>query len=227
MHEALQTRWGQAEKRARVGEWLYSRVLQVNASIPSTPRADENGRNCPGDTGAAAAARECAPSADTVPPTLPSTPTSFPRSWFANIAQGGFNVLWQMGLTGKPAAPTIAAEWQSGLVDVHFLNNCGAGEAPALLYRRRTTSPDDPMEVTGVEIAPGKSVRLVSHEREAWEARVPGSGGGGGGRGNGGAGDGGSTHSRQDGVIVIGRWEIDRANGVVQHAVLCGSADRD
>ena len=138
----------------------------------------------------------------------------FSRSWFADIAQGGFNVLWQMGIMGKPTAPTVAAEWQSGLVDVHFLNNCNAGEAPAVLYRRRTTSPNDPMEATGVEIAPGRSVRLVSHEREGWEARSAAAvelGADGSAEGGGGG----------DAERVIGKWEIDRANGVVQHAVLC------
>ena len=234
MHEALQTRWGQAEKRARVGEWLHSRVLQLNASAVDAIARKAKGKSndkhgtCSGggDGGAADSCggagggssssggsggveREPTRSASSAS-SMPPTRSTFPRSWFAGIAEGGFNVLWQMGIMGKPAAPTVAAEWQSGLVDVHFLNNCGGGEAPAILYRRRTTSPNDSMEATGVEIAPGKSVRLVSHEREGWEARAPAGEPGGAG------GDSGASAER-----VIGKWEIDRGNGVVQHAVLC------
>jgi hypothetical protein len=129
-----------ADKRARIGRWFHSRVDEVAnslsphesprpaASFPHDRNSSTDGRqeHAP-DSLCGTRSIGCQPSPNTDPTNSSSNSSNSSSSFksrFQKMAQGGFNLVYDMGKRGVPPESKIAAEWLGGLVDIMFTNRC-------------------------------------------------------------------------------------------------------
>jgi hypothetical protein len=194
IHENKHTRWGQPSRRRRIGLWLHNKLKEMRpeAFHPSAT-TDIHWLN-PGLRQEATHAEDKRQMAAAAATTTSGLEVEDSGRVFSPSAESNADI--RLGLApisiNWGANSDRASKWEGGHVDINFSNQ---GSVPAQLWQRTDPSGSGQFIPVGNEIKPGSGFRVLSHEFEGWEARS------------------------SDGV-VLGKWWIDRADGLVQDILI-------
>lgn len=223
--ESISTRWGTQDQRVRIGQWLRDRLNAINLA---DVHGDHHGggkavRPVPGGFG-------MLPEYWTHPDIVADQQQEqeqLPLDSGQNDGIDSSKGLPDFKMTmGWGELPEVSTGWVGGAVDFNILND---GIWPLVL---KEYNPPGCMKGAAskdvVQIKPGGAVRVVSHERNCWEATLdpsqPMPSSGGGGDDGGGGGDKQQAPSRkkqgQHRTQVLAQWTVDRADGLVQDVVV-------
>lgn len=153
LHEDVHTRWGQPNKRVRIGQWLHQKIAALRAGQINNPNENEDhwvhpsraAESSPQET----AETEDAEAMDNLP-----HQTQEPK----------IKIDWSRPATGN------VKNWGGAHVDLNFFNR---RDAPVQLWNNPSTETNKAISQfePGPILAPGEGKRIVSHEYERWEAR--------------------------------------------------------
>jgi hypothetical protein len=204
IHEDVHTRWGQPSKRMRVGRWLHNKLVHLRPGAMN-PNVDDVHWMNPGrnqEFKDAEMMRQMSDFASEVGNDDASDENSrasgkeinaHAKAQQEQVPPPSISINW-----GRPVEETTA--WEGAHVDINWVNH---RPYPVTLYQCSKTDcdngnfeirdPRSPFEaiMEGDGIQSGKGIRTVSHEYDRWEART-------------------AEGER------VGRWWIDRSNGLLQ-----------